>query len=350
MFADCLFPVCILTPLSAWHASGRWRTRRRWRGRGGGGWRALPAPTQMSLETRPPVTVPLGQIPRLRRPRAPAGYSHDLVKPEFIESYLPELDLKTFWTRLLLLQMCALLFLSLLVYPLLLFCLFLCLSVVRIHLWWYTFLVVGFQKQRDRKDSYTFAPWECVICILFTHMKKPDTMHRKHDRLSNPHQLSTWRRSSLQRERGTVEPFIRETWSDTGLTSPFTCLWEAIHHIYRSFTCAYLFPALSKSSSTLWRCCESAMKSGGWDTWRHWDDRRRKRRMERKLTEEEEEERPGWNYWETWMRSRAVCLPLWKLHPNHNHLKKQHLTAPAVPPAAAPAAAAIPALTSQKDK
>ena len=56
--------------------------RRRWRGRGGGGWGARAAPPTPMLTSvkqqacRPPVTAPSGQPPRVRRPKGSAGCSH----------------------------------------------------------------------------------------------------------------------------------------------------------------------------------------------------------------------------------------------------------------------------------
>lgn len=80
IFADCFD--------SALHDSGQWRTRRRWSGRRGGGWRAqapvltkmmTPAPLPL-LETHLPARAPLGQTPQVKCPKAPTGCSHSLVK------------------------------------------------------------------------------------------------------------------------------------------------------------------------------------------------------------------------------------------------------------------------------
>lgn len=80
IFADCLD--------SALHDSGQWRTRRRWSGRRGGGWRAqAPVLTKMMtsaplplLQTHLPARAPLGQTPQVKCPKAPTGCSHSLVK------------------------------------------------------------------------------------------------------------------------------------------------------------------------------------------------------------------------------------------------------------------------------
>lgn len=73
----------IMTPSSAWRASGRWRMKKRWRGRREGGWKAPPAQqTPILKTTKLAVThpAPLGQTPQLRRPRALTGFSHDSPK------------------------------------------------------------------------------------------------------------------------------------------------------------------------------------------------------------------------------------------------------------------------------
>lgn len=44
----------------------------------------------------------------------------------------------------------------------------------------------GWISEAARENSYTFAPWECVTCILFKHIKKPDTRHGKYEKLSKP--------------------------------------------------------------------------------------------------------------------------------------------------------------------
>lgn len=169
----------------AWPVSGPWRTKRRWRGRGGGRWGARAAlPTLRMIlghrpATCPPATAGQGHSLFLRPPRCSAGSSHPLhwgviycfcatkPKPLFVSSCMLVQTLPT-------------------------------------HLIFFGLAL----RRKEGGILNTFALWECVICILFRCRDINDTMHR--NRVWKHQPSGPWSSKSLQRQRGAVEPFIKK--------------------------------------------------------------------------------------------------------------------------------------------
>lgn len=161
----------------AWPVSGPWRTKRRWRGRGGGRWGARAAPPTLRMilghrpATCPPATAGQGHTLFMRPPRCSAGSAHPLHSG-VIHCFCATKPKPLF--------VCS------------------CMLVQTLPFW------LGFEGEFS-----TPLPCGSVSSLYFSDAGiKNDIMHR--NRVWKHQPSGPWSSKSLQRQRGAVEPFIKK--------------------------------------------------------------------------------------------------------------------------------------------